>query len=49
MTSIANNALQDTDSDDSDDELDIFSKLNAMATRAGENAKAKWRGWRRSR
>ena len=39
MTSIANDAPQDTDSDDSDDELDIFSKLNAMASRAGENAR----------
>ena len=28
-----------SEDDDSDDELDIFSKLNALATKAGENAK----------
>ena len=43
MTSIVknNNNVQSSSSedDDSDDELDIFSKLNALATKAGENAK----------
>ena len=43
MTSIVknNNNVQSSSSedDDSDDELDIFSKLNALATKAGENAR----------
>ena len=49
MTSIANDAPQDTDSDDSDDELDIFFEVERYGIQSWRKCKAKWRGWRRSR